>query len=116
MNISNQGLTVLNKIYASIYNKGVAIGNETVSIGSLTSLTVPTTQEVNYCKIYVGDGPISYWLDGSIPTASEGLVVAMGGTIEIYGTTNIERFKCVAVSDTPVLQVQYFNIDIPRHY
>lgn len=115
MNISNQGLTVLNKIYASIYNRGVAIGNQTLTVDALKSLTIPTTQEVNYCKIYVGTANISYWLDGSTPTTTQGLVVAAGNTIEIYGTTNIERFKCIAVSGTPVLQIQYFNIDIPRH-
>ena len=116
MNISNQGLTVLNKIYASIYNRGVAIGKQTITVSSLSTLTIPTTQEVNYCKISISTANISYWLDGSTPTSTEGLVGVAGTTIEIYGTTNIEKFKCIAVSGTPVINIQYFNIDIPRHY
>jgi hypothetical protein len=116
MNISNQGLTVLNKIYASIYNRGVAIGNQTISTSTLSSLTIPTTQEVNYCKIYVGSNPISYWLDGSTPTTTQGLVAAAGTTIEIYGTINIEKFKFIPTTGTSAVQIQYFNIDIPRHY
>jgi len=115
MNISNQGLLALTKIYASIYNKGVAVGNQTLTVDALKSLTIPETQEINYCKIYVGTANISYWVDGSTPTASQGLVVAAGTTIEIYGTTNIERFKCIPVSGTATIQIQYYNIDIPRH-
>lgn len=111
---SNQGLKALHKIYAAIYNKGVAIGKQNISVSALSTLTIPTTQEVNYCKISVSTANISYWVDGSTPTASEGLVGVAGTTIEIYGTTNIERFKCIAVSGTPVINIQYYNIDIPK--
>lgn len=111
---SNQGLKALHKIYAAIYNKGVAVGSQTLTVDALKSLTIPTNQEVNYCKIYVGTANISYWVDGSTPTTTQGLVVAAGSTIEIYGTINIEKFKCIAVSGTPVIQIQYYNIDIPK--
>lgn len=115
MNTLNQSLLALNKIYTAIYNKGVAVGNQTLTVDALKSLTIPSNQEVNYCKIYVGTADISYWVDGSTPTASQGLVAAAGNTIEIFGTQNIRNFKCIPVSSTATIQIQYYNIDIPKN-
>lgn len=50
-----------------------------------------------------------FWMDGSHPSASNGLQLKEGGVYEVVGSENILNFRIVSADDKPhVLQVQYF--------
>jgi hypothetical protein len=50
---------------------------------------------------------IRYWTDGQDPTASEGIMVAAGGSFVIGGRGDIKGFRAIAVTGSPKIMVQF---------
>lgn len=62
------------------------------------------------CRVavcYVETANIRYWLDGTDPSTTEGIVVTAGTTFVIAGRYNIKKFKAIAVSGSPKVHVSF---------
>lgn len=54
--------------------------------------------------------PLRYRDDGTNPSASVGYLVVAGGTVEVYGSTALSKFKAIRSGGTDaVLNVNYYG-------
>jgi hypothetical protein len=97
---------------------GQAYGYESISVSTAaigpTALTVHPDRDQNprpafeaFCTVETNS--IRYRIDGTDPTASEGHVVAAGGTFTVTGTNNVKRLKMIRVSADAVVKITYFR-------
>lgn len=91
----------------------------TASVATATALTFPTTTGMinpTHAIICVGSaGAIRWRADGTAPTASQGLLVAAGGTITFMdGHLNyrslLQNFKAIATGVDTTLDVTWLAI------
>lgn len=107
--------TYQQEVLKALLDGNNALSNETVDVtnGSISQLAVP--QYANYCLITVegggaSDDGIRFWLDGSNPTATEGILRKDGSGFDIKSANNMVRFKAYGVGTNDcVLQVQYYK-------
>lgn len=67
-----------------------------------------TTDEVtrsNMVLIAVENNNVRWWSDGTTPTATDGIPVNSGESLEIYGWYNLLALKIIAQSGTATLQM-----------
>lgn len=88
-----------------------------VTTGTAVALTLPGSENTrikpSHCVINVVGNSVRYRADGTAPTATAGILVASGVTIEFMdGTINyqniIERIKFIGISGTATLEVAFF--------
>jgi hypothetical protein len=90
-----------------------AISNQQLTVdGTVAKLTVPTNAK--YALIVPESSAtgtaIRYWLDGSIPTTTEGIPRGNLDAFDIVEKQNLENFRITqAQAGTHNLQVQYFG-------
>lgn len=74
--------------------------------GAAVSLAVPA--KAISAKLYPSE-EIRFWLDGTVPTASSGVICCAGGEITLESRAELEGFKAIAVSDTATTAVLFFR-------
>jgi len=70
-------------------------------------LAVASKEKAIRAWVTVAGADVRYRVDGTAPTAAVGHAVENGGTIEIEGQTNLERFRIIAQSGTATVTVSY---------
>lgn len=107
------------KTYVVLANDYKAFANEVITVsGSIEKFNLPTnpnTGEViaRYALITVEaanptDG-MRFWMDGSDPTATNGLLRLDGSVFDITETSNLVNFRAIKIGTGCTLQVQYFR-------
>jgi len=74
-----------------------------------SSVWAPTTGNPRaVCAlVVVNTNSISFWADGSTPTAGSGMIIATAGSFWI-GTNNMSQFLMIRVSSDASVAIQYF--------
>jgi len=83
------------------------LSNDTITVSGVTTLTVPDGARGALITVETAD--IRYWEDGSDPTSSDGLLRSAGSAFEILSAYGLTHFKCIEVSGSPVIQVQFYK-------
>lgn len=83
-----------------------AIGKQILSVTGVTTLTIP--KDARKAFITVEDDNIRYWVDGSVPTATEGHLVASTGGLLLDSASQLANFKVIAATSTAKLMITYF--------
>ena len=99
--------TVINE---ANYLAPTPIGHETLNIPNTEGGTVLTSVvygEAIQANILVETAPIRYWLDGGVPTATEGILLNVGDVCILESAAEIAGFKCIAVDASATLQISY---------
>ena len=76
------------------------------SITSSTGLTVPSG--ATYCVVVVEANGVRYRDDGTAPTASVGMPLAVGQSVSFYGTTELAAVKFIQQASGAILNVSYY--------
>jgi hypothetical protein len=83
------------------------VSNEMISdLSSAVSLTIPAG--ANAAWVQAQAQVVRYWLDGSTPTSSAGLMLAVGDMIEIE-QDQLAGFRAIEQTSGAVLAVAYFK-------
>ncbi len=92
---------------------GKCVGYEKLTVdNTVKSLTVPT--DADRALMVLEDGKIRFRMDGTAPTASEGLPFAINDSYTVMGEFNLANFKAIrtdAASGT--LYILYFRRNLP---
>ena len=72
-----------------------------------TPLTALKTVGAIQAYISVETASIRYWLDGSAPTATQGILLEKGDAVALQSSEEIAGFLAIAVSDAATVQVGY---------
>lgn len=115
-NLRNQE-DILRSLLTKITTNNKAIGHEVITFNaaSVFSLTVPDQARYALCVLEeVGAAGssklIRYYLDGSNPTISDGIVRGDMDVFDIAGYSNIKDFKAIKIGGgNHILTVQYFS-------
>lgn len=89
---------------------GIPKGYEKLSVtASAQSLTVPSN--TNRALLRLEDAKVRYRDDGTSPTASEGMPLEIGDTLEINGETNLEKFEAIRTgASSGTLYILYYLV------
>jgi hypothetical protein len=90
----------------------ISVGHDTVSVtsGSTVGLTAANIPDnTNSAEVYT-PYEIHYWLDGTSPTTTTGLVWPAGTTFLLESRSEILNFKAIATSTTSALAVNYRDV------
>ena len=110
--IAQKTLIVLSNDYKAFAHEVLTVG---ASVVSLTLPTNPNTNEViaKYALITVEGADVTdgmrFWMDGSAPTSTDGLLRLDGSVFDITETSNLSNFKAIGVNAGATLQIQYFR-------
>lgn len=88
--------------------KLVPMGYQQIGAAALAAaqlLTVPAG--ANVALIGVDTAPVRWRDDGTAPTATVGMQIAIGGTLEYWG--NLANIQFILASGAPVLNVSYYK-------
>lgn len=106
---------LITQILQAITNPGNAISNEVLvpngTVKQLTSIPLNTKFAlISVTSDATTEPVVRYWLDGTDPTASQGLIIINNQTIMISTKQNLGKFKFIqGVAGTHSLSVQYFQ-------
>lgn len=110
--IAQKTLIVLGNDYKAFANEVLIVG---ATVEKFTLPTNPNTGEViaKYALITVegadpADG-MRFWVDGSDPDATSGLLRLDGSVFDITETSNLVNFRAIGVGAGVTLQVQYYR-------
>lgn len=111
--IAQRTLIVLSNDYKAFANEVLTVG---AAVEKLASLPVnANTGEIiaKYALITVEgadteDG-IRFWMDGSDPSSTNGLLRLNGSVFDVTETSNLVNFKAYGVGAGATLQIQYFR-------
>jgi hypothetical protein len=111
----NQNKSYLELLVRQGNNSPVCIGEETftVTTGSLGLALIPT--DATHCEMQVEStnsvDAVRYWISGTAPTASAGVVQGNGAYIEITNAENIRKFRVIQGTGlgTTQLNVTYWK-------
>lgn len=80
---------------------------------SLTAGKLAVADKAKCIRVWITSetADIRYRLDGGDPTTSVGHLLIAGGTLEVEGQTNLERFSMIAVSGTASVRVSYARFE-----
>lgn len=120
--MSKNLITNLERIARNTGGTNDALSNQTLSLANtaVVALTVPANARWATIK-FESAVPASatdstrvarYWLDGTTPTATTGIVVAHLDIITVGETKNLNRMKiysAIGASTTLVAQIQYYK-------
>ena len=98
------------KIYDFAYSKEIITVD---SVKTLDADILDRTVNGNIvpCSVTISvlDGDLRFWVDGSTPTSSEGLLAVENSTFSLYGELSLKKAKFINSSATVTLNVQYFT-------
>lgn len=107
---------ILRRVYTAITTDNGAISHEVLTLNNagVFSLTPPVNAQ--YALIVVEEvgssgssKVVRYFLDGTNPTASVGIVRGDGDAFDISGKVNLDNFRVIKVAGgNHTLTVQYF--------
>ena len=80
-----------------------------LSVTSATVVTLTVPDGAMCAEIYVRTAPVVYTRDGTAPTATLGTQADLGDVIMLNSRAELDDFKCIAVSTTLTLDVEYFT-------
>lgn len=110
--IAQKTLIVLGNDYKAFAHEVLTVG---ATVERFTLPTNPNTGEVvaKYALITVegadpADG-MRFWVDGSDPSATDGLLRLDGSVFDITETSNLVNFRAIGVGAGVTLQVQYYR-------
>jgi hypothetical protein len=85
------------------------VGHETLVISNVALGLTPAKYANGVLSAYitVENAPIRFWLDGSNPTNSEGILLTAGEAVELDSIEEITNFKAIAVSTDSTLNIIY---------
>lgn len=100
-----------------------AFTHEVLSVGaSVVSLTASTYNPTTNAEtgtlsnipaqgalITVEGDAVRFYEDASSPSATDGHLVAVDGSVNVYGINNLRNFRVVAVNATATLRVTYYR-------
>ena len=99
-----------NLLREKITSTGKAIGVEKLTVSTtavaVSLAAIPTG--ANYALITVEGDAMRYYIDGTSPTATDGLKRVDGDTIDLASELDIANFEVISLGST-VLQIQYFG-------
>ena len=78
-----------------------------VTSGTVVTLTVPSS--ANCAEIYVRTASVVFTRDGTDPTATKGTQADATDIIMLNSRAELDNFKCIAVSATLTMDVEYFT-------
>jgi hypothetical protein len=77
------------------------------SLGAATTLTIPAGTKS--AIITAAGNSVRYWMDGSVPTATQGHFLGDGGTVQIDRDDGLDVAQFIQVAATATLEVTYLN-------
>lgn len=85
------------------------VGHETLVISSVALGLTPAKYANGVLSAYitVETAPIRFWLDGSNPTNSQGIILTAGEAVELDSIEEITKFRAIAVSTDSTLNIIY---------
>lgn len=75
------------------------------TVSTSVSLTAPS--EASWARIQSLGSTVRWWDDGSTPTVSQGFSLSAGTLLEFAG--DLKKFRAIAESGTPTLNVSYYR-------
>ncbi len=69
--------------------------SESLTIGTSVVQITEDLRNYEYAFITIETATIRFWIDGTIPTATTGHVADAGDLIELFGITELERFRAI---------------------
>lgn len=85
-------------------------GHDTILVSAaaigLTAVNIPP--EANAADIHTS-AAIRIWLDGTAPTAAEGMPISAGETLQLQSRSEIESFRAITVAADATLSVIYYD-------
>lgn len=102
---------------SEFFNRLRPYATEQITLAGVTQLTTAKVDNsANYpdfkaagAIVEVITNDVYYTVDGSTPSATNGLGALAGDFITLAGYQKIKNFKCIAQSGAPKLNVQYFK-------
>lgn len=86
----------------------VAYESITVSSSSI-GFTVATYGTSIYALATLETNPIRYRVDGTAPTASEGILVPTGSTFEVCGASEMRDFRMIRTGSDATVKVHFYR-------
>lgn len=85
--------------------------NETITVSNVAkSLTSETYSGAQGANIFVEDAPIRMWVNGVSPTNTVGILIGIGGSVELGSLAELQGFKAIATTSADAkLQVTYWR-------
>ncbi len=80
-----------------------------LSVTSSTVVTLTVPDAAMCAEIYVRTASVVFTRDGTDPTATKGVQADIGDVIMLNSRAELDNFKCIAVSTTLTLDVEYFT-------
>lgn len=91
------------------------IGKQILTVSSsAVGFTLPTSPQcraVFFSVEYVTatTDTLRFWVDGSIPTSTEGMLLFNGDTVEITNVDAINNFKVIQVTNDMKIMITYYG-------
>lgn len=91
------------------------IGKQILTVSSsavgFTLPTAPQTRAVFFAVEYVttATDTLRFWVDSSVPTTTEGILLYNGDTVEITNVDMINKFLAIATGSDMKLMIEYFG-------
>ncbi len=114
MAINQNSVGYLKEILKVLSNDKNAIGNQTLVITTSAQSLTPTLGAIS-AEIQIEStntiDAVRYWMDGTIPTGSIGIIQSAGAYVELTTAENIKNFKIIAGTGggTTQINVTYFK-------
>jgi hypothetical protein len=102
------GGTVLVQYVGLVTAVPTVVGVDTMDVTGSTTLTVPSGATHALACVDVGGGDIRFWEDGSVPSATEGLLIQAGETAELTNLSDITMFPSAG---TVTVNISYRRYD-----
>lgn len=96
-------------IKRGIFGYSTVIGSEKIILnGTVGTLTYSKYKDATFALIKVHNSNVRVCVDGSTPTATDGIPVKYGSTIELEIYNELTNFKAINDNFTTILYVVYY--------
>lgn len=85
------------------------VTHETLTVSS-TAVGLTAAKYANgvlFAYVTVETSPIRFWIDGTNPTAAQGILLLAGEAVELDSPAEITNFRAIAVSTDATLNIAY---------
>lgn len=97
-------------IYVATTPPTILTGNQSLTVSTGSSLTVPTNATHALMTVDTGAGDIRYWEDGTTPASGAvGLLIPAGGAAEL---TNLANIRLRASTGSVLVNISYRRYDV----
>ena len=89
----------------------VPFAHETLTVAdTAVGLTSATYSDATRAEMTLETAQIRFWVDGTAPTTSAGILVNVGDVVVLNSAAQIANFKAIRTGSTSgVLSIQYFH-------